>query len=95
MEPRRNQAAGKKRGRRIGRKSGAGRRPTSLNGLDFFEARDFFEEHLFHPLFQGHLRHGAAFAGSRKTDFDHAVIHFNEFNIAPITLEHGTNLFQG
>jgi hypothetical protein len=29
--------------------------PRRLNGLDLFQARDFFQEQLFHPLFQGHL----------------------------------------
>jgi hypothetical protein len=69
--------------------------PRQLNGLDLFQARDFFQEQLFHPLFKGHLRHGAALAGPRESDFDYAVVHFNEFNIAPITLQHGANLFQG
>ena len=80
MGQRRNLAEGKNRGA-AERKLPAGRRPTPLNGLDLFQARDFFQEQLFHPLFQGHLRHGAAFAGPRETDFDHAVVHFNEFNI--------------
>jgi hypothetical protein len=66
-----------------------------LNGLDLFQARDFFEEHLFHPLFKGHLRHGAAFAGPRESDFYYTVVYFNKFNVAPVTLQHGTNLFQG
>jgi hypothetical protein len=66
-----------------------------LNGLDLFQARDFFKEQLFHPLFKGHLRHGAAFAGPRESDFDYTVVYFNKFNVAPVALQHGTNLFQG
>ena len=45
----------------------------TLQRLHFFDAGDFFHQEFFHSLFQGHLGHGAAFAGAGKHYFDDAV----------------------
>jgi hypothetical protein len=65
-----------------------------IHRLDFLQARDFFQQGPFHALLQGHLGHGAAFAGAGQPHFDDAVDDFHQFDITAVPLQKGADFGQ-
>ena len=62
---------------------------------DRHDSRDFFHKDDFHSgrnVFPGH---DAALAGPDHRDIDDSIAESDEFDVAPIALQEGTNLVDG